>query len=120
MQPFQNAAAGALVSLFCAAAPSLALAEGPADAAPEIVVTGAALPAAKSQSNYDAVTIGVARPRTPAMTISTAPAAIANVMPAACTAISATYSFRVMARALMGLEMRCLDASGKARWGLRR
>ncbi|HOY72090.1 MAG TPA: hypothetical protein PLX53_03065, partial [Tenuifilaceae bacterium] len=64
MQPFQNAAAGAVFSLFCAAAPSLALAEG--EASPEIVVTGAALPEAQSQPNYSVVTIDADRLRSSA------------------------------------------------------
>jgi len=63
MQPFQNAAAGALFSLFCAAAPSVALAQGIGEASPEIVVTGAALPEAQSQPNYSVVTIGADRLR---------------------------------------------------------
>lgn len=63
MQPFQNAAAGAVFSLFCAAAPSLALAEGAGDAPPEIIVTGAALPQAQSQPNYSVVTIDADRLR---------------------------------------------------------
>ncbi len=59
-------AARALFTLFCAAAPTLALAQGGQDATPEIVVTGSALPDAQSQSNYDVVTLDAAALRSSA------------------------------------------------------